>query len=180
VDMGTRTLMTVAEFEKLPDDGNLHELDEGELIVMPPPGFRHGIVQLAVGEALRQAARKAGAGMVVSESGFRLAPDVVQAPDVAFVREERREQIPDGPYCEFAPDLAVEILSPDDNAARLQRKISRYLAAGTSIVWVLDPDSVTVTVYRKSGAFRTLTADDHIDAPELLPGFSISVSTLFE
>jgi Uma2 family endonuclease len=171
--------MTVAEFEKLPDDGNLHELDEGELI-MPPRRPRHGIAQMAVGEALRQAAGRAGAGMVLSECGFRLAPDVVQAPDVAFIREERRAQMAWDRYCEFGPDLAVEILSPDDSAARLQRKIRKYLAAGTSIVWVLDPDSVTVNVYQKPGVFRTLTADDLIDAPELLPGFSIPVRALFE
>jgi Uma2 family endonuclease len=170
----------VAEFEKLPDDGNLHELDEGELIVMPPPRPRHGRVQRAVAVLLDKATRDAGSGIVLTECGFRLAPDVVQAPDVAFIREERQAEIAWDRYCEFGPDLAVEILSPDDNAARLQRKIGRYLAAGTSIVWVLDPDSLTVHVYQKRGVFRTLTADDLIDAPELLPGFSILVRTLFE
>ena len=60
------------------------------------------------------------------------------------------------------------------------RKIAQYLAAGTSVVWVLDPESVTVNVYEKLGVFRTLAADDLIDAPELLPGFSIPVRTLFE
>ncbi len=180
VNVGTRTLITVEEFEKLPDDGNLHELDEGELIVMPPPRPRHGMVQAAVADALRQAARKAGSGMVLTECGFRLAPDVVQAPDVAFIREERRAEIAWDRYCEFGPDLAVEILSPEDNAGRLQRKVARYLAAGTGIVWVLDPDSVAVTVYRKSGVFRTLNAGETIDAPELLPGFSIQVRALFE
>jgi Uma2 family endonuclease len=172
--------MTVAEFEKLPDDGNLHELDEGELIVMPPPGLRHGRVQRAVAVALDQAAKNAGSGMVFTECGFRLAPDVVQAPDVAFIREERLAEVDWDRYCEFGPDLAVEILSPNDNAARLQRKIAQYFAAGTSVVWVLDPESVTLNVYEKSGVFRTLTADDSIDAPELLPGFSIPVRTLFE
>jgi Uma2 family endonuclease len=172
--------MTEAEFEKLPDDGNLHELDEGELIVMPPPRPRHGRVQRAVAVALDQAVRKAGSGMVLTECGFRLAPDVVQAPDVAFIREERQAEIAWDCYCEFGPDLAVEILSPDDNAARLQRKIGKYLAAGTSVVWVLDPESITVSVYQKPGVFRTLTADDQIDAPELLPGFSTPVRTLFE
>jgi Uma2 family endonuclease len=85
-----------------------------------------------------------------------------------------------GRYCEFGPDLAVEILSPDDTASRLQRKIGKYLAAGTTIVWVLDPDSVSVNVYQRPGIFRTLAADDVIDAPELFPGFSIQVRALFE
>ncbi len=153
VNVTTRTLMTVAEFEKLPDDGNRHELDEGELLVMPPPGLRHGRVQRAVAVALDRAARTAGSGMALTECGFRLAADVVQAPDVAFIREERQAEIVWDRYCEFGPDLAVEILSPDDNAARLQRKIGRYLAAGSSVVWVLDPDSITVNVLPEARSF---------------------------
>lgn len=178
--MGARTLITVAEFEKLPDDGNLHELDEGELIVMPPPQPRHGMIQAATAEALRQAARAAGNGIVLTECGFRLAPEVVQAPDIAFIREERRAELDLDRYVEFGPDLAVEILSPDDNAARLQRKIVNYFAAGTMSVWVIDPAVVTVTVYEASGRFRTLNATAQLDAPELLPGFSVPVSSLFE
>ena len=81
--MATRTLMTAAEFEKLPDDGNVHELDEGELIVMPPPKLRHGMVQKAVALALDQAGRKAGFGMVVTECGFRLARATWCRPRVA-------------------------------------------------------------------------------------------------
>ena len=95
--------MTVEQFEKLPDDGNYHELDEGELIIMPPPGWMHGIVQGAVGEALRKAARQAGSGIVVTECGFRLAPDVVQAPDVAFIREARRMEMVPGPLLRIRP-----------------------------------------------------------------------------
>ena len=177
VGVTTRTPMTVAEFEKLPDDGNLHELDEGELIVMPPRGSRHGIAQASVLSALFRAA---DSGIALGRCGFRLTQDVIYAPDAAFIRKERRTEMVPGRYCEFGPDLAVEILSPDDNAARLQRKIARYLAAGTSVVWVLDPETITVNVYQKPGAFLTLAADDSIDAPELLPGFSIPVRTLFE
>jgi len=175
----TRALMTVAEFEKLPDDGNRHELDEGELIVMPPTGLRHGRVMRAVTVVLDRAAKETGSGEVLTDCGFRLAAGVVRATDVAFVREERRVGITEK-FGDFAPDLAVEILSPEDNAARVQSKIRQYLAAGTSIVWVLDPDSVTVSVYEKSGVFRTLNAEDSIDAPALLTGFSARVRTLFE
>jgi Uma2 family endonuclease len=177
--MGARTLITVAEFEKLPDDGNLHELDEGELIVTPPPRPRHGRIQRIVALALDQAAKQAG-GEVLIETGFRLASDVVQAPDVAFIRAEKQGQIDWDRYCEFGPDLAVEILSPDDKAGLLQRQIARYFEAGTTTVWVLDPNSITLTVYEAGGKFRTLCASDLIDSPEVLPGFSATVSSLFE
>jgi Uma2 family endonuclease len=81
---------TTVEFERLPDDGDLHELDGGELIVMPPQGLRHGIVQAAV---LEELSRAADFGIVPGRCGFRLAPDVVQAPDVAFIRGERTAEI---------------------------------------------------------------------------------------
>jgi len=171
--------MTVAEFENLPDDGNRHELDEGELIVMPPTGLRHGRVVRAVTVVLDRATKDAGSGEVVTDCGFRLSAGTVQAPDIAWIRDELRSMVTER-IGDFAPDLAVEILSPHDNAARLQRKIVNYFAAGTSIVWVLDPDLLTVTVYEKPGAFRTLNADDTIDAPALLPGFSARVRKLFE
>jgi Uma2 family endonuclease len=171
--------MTVAEFENLPDDGNRHELDEGELIVMPPTGLRHGRVSALVARALDRAIADRQMGAILINCGFRLSAGTVQAPDVAWIREERRSMVTER-IGDFAPDLAVEILSPRDNAARLQRKIANYFAAGTSVVWVLDSDLLTVTVYEKPGAFRTLNADDTIDAPALLPGFSARVRTLFE
>jgi Uma2 family endonuclease len=176
--MGSRTLLTVAEFEKLPDDGNRHELDEGELIIMPPPRAPHSRVQKRLAILLDKAVAVAGGSEVLTECGFRLRSDVIQAPDVALVLDKSR--ILSDRYSEFGPDLAADVLSPSDNAARLQRKIAHYFAAGTSVVWVLDPESKTVTVYEKSGAFRTLHADNSIDVPSLLPGFSVPVSSLFE
>ena len=178
--MGTRTLITEAEFERLPDDGNLHELDEGEVIVMPPPITRHGFVQMRAGRLLGNFVEDRALGMVVSECGFRLRPDTVRAPDVAFVREERRSLVNWKGYSDFAPDLAVEILSPSDEARQLNRKIRQYLEAGTHTVWVLDADSQSVSVYERTGSFRMLGAREIIDAPELLPGFSIQVQSLFE
>jgi Uma2 family endonuclease len=176
--MGTRTLITEAEFQRLPDDGNHHELDEGELIVMPPPRFRHGVVQSTVAAALHSAAK--GQGFVLTESGYRLAPGTVRGPDVSFISEKRRPDVSWDGYCNFGPDLAVEILSPDDTARNLQRKIAQYLAAGTQIVWVLDPKSTTVTIYRRDAPFRTLGPDDVLDAPGVLPEFSVKVAALFE
>jgi Uma2 family endonuclease len=106
--------MTVAEFEKLPNDGNRHELDEGELIIMPPPMPRYGKIQNAVALALGNSAIESRSGVVLTECGFRLGPGVIRAPDVAFIREDRRADITWDQYCDFGPDLAVELLSPDD------------------------------------------------------------------
>jgi Uma2 family endonuclease len=137
------------------------------------------MVHAAVLENLHQAAQAAGTGKVVGPVGFRLGPDTVIAPDVAFIRRDGHPETLVG-WPEFGPDLAIEILAYDDDPSWMERRIAYFLAAGSSTVWVLDPESITVSVYDKSGEFRTLNADDMIDAPDLLPGFSVPVRTMFE
>jgi len=178
--VSTRTLMTVADFERLPDDGNEHELDEGELVVMRPPMLRHGRIQTRVARLLGNFAEERRLGEVATECGFRLSDDTVRGPDVVFLRQERMALMDLDHYSTVAPDLVVEILSPSVNARQFNRKIGQYLKSGTHTIWVLDPDSETVNVYQREGAFRMLGPDDTIDAPELLPGFSASVRSLFE
>jgi Uma2 family endonuclease len=178
--VSTRTLMTVADFERLPDDGNRHELDEGELIVMPPPMYRHGRIQARVARLLGNFVDDRALGEVATECGFRLSAETVLGPDVVFNRRERLALIDFDHYSSFAPDLVVEVVSPSANARQFNRKIGQYLKSGTHTIWVLDPDSETVNVYQREGAFRMLGPNDTIDAPELLPGFSASVRSLFE
>jgi Uma2 family endonuclease len=178
--VSTRTLMTVADFERLPDDGNRHELDERELIVMPPPMYRHGRIQARVARLLGNFVDDRALGEVATKCGFRLSDETVLGPDVVFNRRERLALIEFDHYSRFAPDLVVEVVSPSVNARQFNRKIGQYLKSGTHTIWVLDPDSETVNVYRREGAFRMLGPDDTIDAPELLPGFSASVRSLFE
>lgn len=116
--MTRRTLLSVEEFAALPEDGMKHELNEGELIVMPPPKPRHGDCQLTLGAALREFVVAHGLGRVYTESGYRLTPHTVRGPGVSFVRTSRL-QGPDE-YFDGAPDLAVEIVSPGDDASDLR------------------------------------------------------------
>ena len=178
--MSTRTLMTVADFERLSDDGNQHELDEGELIVMPPPMLRHGQIQALLAHLLRSFVKDRALGIVATECGFRLSDETVRGPDVVFIRQERIPLLDFDHYSAIAPDLVVEILSPSVNARQFNRKIGQYLKSGTHTIWVLDPDSETINVYQREGSFRMLGPTDIIDAPELLPGFSAPVRSFFE
>ncbi len=178
--MSTQTLLTVAEFERLPDDGNQHELDEGELIVMPPPMLGHGRIQIRLARTLGNFVDINALGEVLTETGFRLFADTVRAPDVSFIASKNRSRLDLKHYSELAPDLAIEILSPSDVASQWNRKIRQYLKAGSHTVWVIDPEVQTVSVYNSDGSFRMLGPDDQIDAPELLPGFSVPVHSLFE
>ena len=80
---------------------------------------------------------------------------------------------------EGAPDLAVEIISPSETAAEIAHKVGQYLHAGVEVVWVIYPEDQTIHVFESSKNGRILEADDLLEAPGLLPGFSIPVSELF-
>jgi Uma2 family endonuclease len=179
-DVDTRRL-TIEEFERLPDDGWRLELVRGEVVREPPTGFEHGDIAFGIGLLLRTFVDENALGKVVgTETGFVLSdePPTVRAPDVAFVREDRLGFDPRR-FAPLAPDLAVEILSPSNTMSEIHEKVLDYVAAGTSLVWVVDPRSHTVTVYRSRDAIRMLTADDELDGADVLPGFRCKVSALF-
>jgi Uma2 family endonuclease len=176
--MTPKTLLSVEEFAALPDDGMKHELNEGELMVMPPPKPRHGNCQARLTAALVEFVTSQGVGSVFTESGYRLTPHTVRGPNVSFVRTSRLQD-PDE-YFDGAPDLAVEIVSPGDDASDLREKIRQYLGAGTSVVWVVYPRSRQIEIHTSDKTIRRLGVEDILEAPELLPGFQLSVRTILQ
>ena len=101
------------------------------------------------------------------------------APDVSFVRADR---LPDeeGSFPDLAPDLAIEVGSPGDTRPEVEEKVREYLAGGVLLVWVFDPVRRTVRVRGADGTDRVLTEDGELDGGDVLPGFRVRVSTLFE
>src|SRR5258708_30039367 len=180
--MSTKTLVTADELEQMPDDDSVQiELDEGELITMPPAGWDHGDREGQIVYVLKRYVREHKLGKVFTgDTGFRLSGETVRAPDVAFVRRERVESIRSKGFAKGVPDLAVEIFSPSDNVRQLMRKVKQYFAAGCHTVWIVYPERREINVLEATGADRLLTVADRIDAPELLPGFSVTVAELFE
>ena len=110
--MAVKTLLTVEQFEQLPDDGMRHELDEGELISTSPAVGLHGKIQGKIVGTLINFVESRSLGVVFVETGFRLGPNTVRAPDVSFVRAVRAADLDLERRFECAPDLAVEIISP--------------------------------------------------------------------
>ena len=102
----------------------------------------------------------------------------MRGPDISFVRKSRLQN-PDE-YFEGGPDLAVEIVSPGDDASDLREKIKQYLDAGTSVVWVVYPRSRQIEIHTPDKTIRTLGVEDTLEAPELLPGFQLSVRAIVE
>jgi Uma2 family endonuclease len=176
--MATKPLLTAEQFERLPDDGMRRELDEGRLTSMPPAFGEHGQIHGAIGSLLMSFVRPRSLGLVFFSTGFRLSRDTVRGPDISFIRAERANVLDLKKRFECAPDLAIEIISPSETAKEIAHKVRQYLQAG-SAVWVVYPDDRTVHVFETSKNARVLEADDLLEAPTLLPGFSICVSELF-
>ncbi len=178
--------MTVAEFEQwqLPlDDAYRYDLWDGEVIQMAPASPEHGRVAMSVGSLVHVHAQRHRLGHTyAAETGFVLDEirQRVLAPDVAFVT---RSRIPTGSQPGFfrgAPDLAVEVRSPSNSARELATKATGYLAAGTRLVWVVEPASRTVTVYRPDQAPQTLGPEAQLDGYDVLPGFRVAVAAIFD
>lgn len=167
----------------MPDDGLRRELVRGELRTMSPAGFKHGRIAARVARVLDAHVEEAGHGVALgAETGFVLSrdPDTVRAPDAAFVSQDRVEKVGDtAKYWPGAPDLAVEVVSPDDSFREVQEKALEWLAAGTIAVLVLDPAERTATVYRRGGDAHVHGTDDMLDLGDAVPGFSVTVARLF-
>jgi Uma2 family endonuclease len=134
--MSTKTLLTADELEQMPDDDSVRtELDEGELITMPPTGLEHGYYEMRIASILDRHVMQHSLGRVyVGETGSRLSAGTVRAPDVAFIRQERLEALHGKGFAEGAPDLAAEIFSASDSVPQLMRKVKQYFAAGCHTV----------------------------------------------
>lgn len=177
-------LMTADELLRLPDDGQRHELIAGELKTMAPTGDEHGGLTAQFTVVLGDFVRRHGLGRVLTgEPGFLLTtdPDTVRAPDVAFIRRERVEAtgIASG-YRQGAPDLAVEVISPNDLYTEVDEKVATWLEHGARMVIVLNPRRRTLAVHRPAQATRHLTVTDTLDGEDAAPGWRVPVRELFD
>ena len=176
-------LMTAEEFAMMPVDDMRHELVNGEVIELSgPPMPPHGRAQAKTASALIRFAARDVHGEVFIGTGFLISrnPDTVRAPDAALVLADR---LPDGDlpsaYFPFAPDIAVEVVSPSDTILETHERALMWLDAGSALVWMLFPESRSATVYRPNGDITALGEDDVLDAAPVLDEFSVRVSELF-
>lgn len=162
--------------------GRLCELVEGTL-VEKAMGYNESDIASELLMHMRQYAKKHKLGRVTGEAAtMRLMPLLVRLPDVAFVRQDRFPggQLPEEPIPDLFPDLAVEVLSKSNTPGEIRRKLKEYFLAGTTLAWIVDPKKRQVAVHTAPDVFTVLTEKDTLDGSELLPGFSLPISTLFE
>ena len=175
--------MAITTAEQLLRAGDIGrcELVRGELRMMIPPAYEHGRITFRFGYRLGAHVEPLKLGTILAaETGFLLSrdPDTVRAPDVAFVRAER-EPGPIRGYFPGAPDLAVEVLSPEDRPGPVRRKVAEWLAAGSLAVWVVDPRARTVTVHEPDSDPRVLSESDRLGGGAVLPDFELAVREIF-
>jgi Uma2 family endonuclease len=176
-------LMTARELSKHPLEGPC-ELVRGELQMMAPSGAEHGGVTINLSLLLAAHVKKHKLGAVLgAETGFVLTrnPDTVRGADISFIRASRI------PACGLpksfwpgAPDLAVEVLSPEDRPGEVAEKVDDYLTAGAQMVWVVNPRRKTITVHQPLVDARMLRSTQTLDGRNVIPGFRCRVAKAFE
>jgi Uma2 family endonuclease len=181
--IATSSPMTAVELERLSFPDKQVELVRGRLLVREPPGSWHGRISarlaLRVGEYVQ---RHALGDVFAQDTGFKIAsdPDTVRAPDLAFVARDRMDRIARRGFAELAPDLVVEVLSPDDRPGEVLAKVADWLDAGTRLVWVIDPERLEARVYRRDGTLSLLDGLASLDGEDVLPRFGCPLRDILE
>jgi Uma2 family endonuclease len=172
---------TDEELLHIPHEGKV-ELVNGELKLMTPAGMEQGKVSISLAARLYNHVHKHKLGDVYdAQTGFRPPKGELRAPDTSFVR---RERLPEGKspkgFGDFPPDLAVEVFAPDETIENYEDKVREYLQWGVRLVWLVDPDTQTVTVCRPQSEPTALKGNQVLSGEEVVPGFKCRVRTLFQ
>jgi Uma2 family endonuclease len=175
---GTATESDVTRLDA--HDNRLCELVDG-ILVEKPMGLRESVVAIAIARFLGEFVSRHRLGIVAGEAGaVRLLPGLVRIPDVAFISRQRLPNgLPDEPIPQLVPDLAVEVLSKSNTPAEMSRKLEEYFKAGARLVWLVDPDKRSVTVYRAVDDFKIVDRNGTLDGAEVVAGFTLPVAQVF-
>jgi Uma2 family endonuclease len=173
---------TVADVDECRAKQNcLCELVDG-VLVEKAVGYRQSLVAGCVLAALQNYNKARKLGKVTPADGMmQIAADLVRMPDVGFVFWNRFPdgRVPQEAAPRIAPDVAVEVLSPANTRREMERKRAEYFAAGTQVIWMIDIDERTVTVYQAPERFSVLRENEFLDGGSTLPGFRLSLHELF-
>jgi Uma2 family endonuclease len=177
--MTTTTLVpaTIADLEQQP---GRCELIDGEIIPMAPAGFEHGLVAKRLVRILDAYCVRTGIGEVVTcDPGFIWNGQTVRAPDVAVVRQADVARIARRGFIRFAPLLAAEVVSPNDDDKDVQAKAAGWIAHGAAVAWIADPWPRTLTIWQPGVPPQVFGFDDQIAGGDVLPGFACAVAAIF-
>ena len=159
-----------------------YEIVYGEIRERAMPSPMHGRIQARIAARLLMFVEENNLGVVYTETLFEFAENLARIPDVAFVSLARFPEGGEekGSRWHLAPDLAVEVISPTDNYADVEEKISEYFAFGVKQVWIVSPESKTLTVYRSRKQATILGEEDELQDDDVLRGFRMKLSDIFQ
>jgi Uma2 family endonuclease len=178
----TEHLITGEELLRVGDIGKC-ELVAGKIIRFDYNKIPHGIGVSNIAGALDDFVRPRRIGRVmIGGVGIytRRNPDTVRGADVLFISNERYARLTSQGYLDVAPELVVEVMSPDDRWGEIKRKLQEYFSIGVRLIWVADPADRTVSAYRSMTDVREFGEDDALPGDDVLPGFSVPVASSFE
>lgn len=179
-------LMTADQFfdwVHRPENADRHfELERGRLVELSRPGERHGLVCLKAGFVLESYVRRQRRGYACGNGTgviWEYTPDVVRGPDLIYYDENRRYCDLEPRYSDEVPTLVVEVLSPNDRPTPVLRRITQFLRWGVRLVWVIDPEDKTVSIYRSGHEPEVLDATQDLTGDGVLPDFRCPVAEFF-
>jgi Uma2 family endonuclease len=178
---------TVEEFEVLTEFNGRYELIEGKLIEKMSSGEEHGWISRIILTRIDRFDPDGKLGVMWPSTSFVLSPQNTPIPDLGFLIASRVPKKRGKKAIRQIPDLVVEVWSPSDLRSKPEyetamAKIKMYQAAGVRIIWSIDPRNHKVEVYHPdtSGPIAVLEINDELDGEDVIPGFKLKVSTLFE
>jgi Uma2 family endonuclease len=182
--MRTAALLSAEDFAVVAPVLGPCELVKGEIVSMSPAGVRHSEVVARATFMLTVHNRVRKLGRVLSgEAGIIVArgPDTVRGADVAFISHDRlpKESLTEG-FVEQAPEFVIEVFGRDASWEKMDAKVAEYHAHGVDLVWVLDPQTLTLRSYPLGGSPQVLRDTDIASADPAMPGFSAGVAQFFE
>ena len=176
----TKIVLTAEEFDNYPfEEDKRYELDEGELIEMTRPAYKHNRVLANLQYAIQTYVRGNAVGeMLISENLYSLSSLTRRSPDLAIILGDRRAELENAKVIPIIPEIAAEVLSPSETPRMIHRKMKQYFEAGVKEVWLIDPESKEVEIWTALRLTHELSGDAEITSP-LLPGFALKLKELF-
>ena len=172
--------LTAEEFMTLPEGDRKLELHDGRVVDVSPASHRHSRVQKRILRKLDDWCEAHGLNEPLPELPCRLSTGRLVVPDVGYVRDPARSvAADDAGVLAGVPDVAVEVVSPTDRPADVREKVQWYLDDHCPLLWLVDPQRRTATVYRPDGATRHLSGENRLDGEDILPGFQLLLTDLW-
>ena len=175
--------LTDEQFMSLPEDSNCYEYVDGELVILANSGVEHGYLALTLGYFLTGFVRTHKLGVTCdSSTAFKMKTGNKRSPDLAFIAKERLQglkRLPKG-FFDGSPDLAIEIISPNNTFEEIHNKLVEYFENGTRLVWVILLNEECVLVYHQPKPSKLLQLEDSLDGEDVVPNFNLPLLELFQ